>query len=305
MPPSATHPATRLILALALATTQVALATDTPPRAVPGTADLKTEADAQVLEKLLRDQHALLDALQNDPETMRLPQAEKERRVLDIMRRHKALLAQRPGDPLIMVAYARFLRLVDARAEANHWFEKADALLPDTPVIKHQLGAHAAEEGDYRRALDLLETAVRLDPQTALYHFHLGEFLATYQRHLVRDALLKRAECDAKMQAAFARATALAPAENRYRWRHAESFFECEKPDWKQALGVWETLRAQAATAAMREAATLRHARILIELGRLREAQNDLDTSKSPGFEAARAALREQLKQKGPPTPSS
>ena len=282
-----------------LATAPVASATAATPSPGPAleASNLRAEADAQVLEKLIRDQNALLAAIQNDPETVRLPHAEKERRVLDIMRRHEALLAQRPGDPALMVLYAKFLRLVDARAEANRWFEKADALLPRTPVIKHQLGAYAAEEGDYRRALELLETAVRLEPQTAIYHFHLGEFLAIYQSHLVRDALLKRAECDAKMQAAFARATTLAPDESRYRWRHAESFFECEKPDWTQALRAWDALRAQAPTAAMREAATLCRARVLIELGRHREAQRALDASKLPGLEATRARLREQLKR--------
>lgn len=264
-------------------------------------ADLRAEADAQVLAEIVKDQAALLDAVNQDPETVRLPQAEKERRVVELMQRYEALLARRPRDGELMILYGKFLRLVDAREKANTWFEKADALLPGQAVIKHQLGAYAAEEGKYTRALGLLEAATALAPQVAAYHYHFGEFLATYQAHLVRDGLLTRAACDAKMQEAFLRATELNPGETGYRWRYAESFFDCEKPDWLRALVAWNSLAAEATTPLERETLGLYRARVLIGLGERAEAEQLLAASKTPQLEGTRARLRELLRPKVTP----
>jgi hypothetical protein len=137
-----------------------------------------------------------------------------------------------------------------------------------------------------------------LEPKTAVYHYHLGEFLAVYQRYLVVDKLLKRDECDAKMQAAFERASALNPAEAGYLWRFAESFFDCENPDWRRALSVWNSIAAKVKAPLEREAVSLYRARVLLELGRRADAEQILGASKSPKLEASRAKLRELLKTK-------
>jgi tetratricopeptide (TPR) repeat protein len=273
-----------------------------PPASNTGEA-LRNEADTRTLEAILDDQATLLDALQTDPELKRLPEAEKERRVLDLTRRYEALLERRPRDGAVMILYGKFLRLVDARAEANHWFEKADALLPGMSVIKHQMGVYAAEEGNYVRALDLLETTVSLEPKAAVYHYHLGEFLATYRPHLVREKLLKREDCDARMQAAFAHAVELNPNEPGYHWRYAQSFFDCEKPEWPRALAAWKRLAAIARTPLEREAISLYQARVLIALGQRAEAKLLIDAGKAPQLEKTRGELRELLRPKVAPLP--
>jgi tetratricopeptide (TPR) repeat protein len=286
-----------LLAALATAPMAAAPTTTTAPDAV---TTLRNEADTRTLEAILNDQTALLDALQSDPNTRRLPEAEKERQVLDLTQRYEALLERRPDDAAVMILYGKFLRLVDARAQANQWFTKADARLPDMPVIKHQLGVYAAEEGNYVRALSLLEAATRLEPKTAVYHYHFGEFLATYQKHLVSERLLSRTTCDAKMQAAFARAAELNPAEAGYRWRHAESFFDCESPDWRRALAAWDALAAATQKPLEREVLSLYRARVLLELGQRDEAARLVEASKTPQLETTRAGLRKLLRPTAP-----
>ncbi|MDR1496959.1 MAG: hypothetical protein LBS59_00900 [Puniceicoccales bacterium] len=257
---------------------------------------LRNEADARILESILNDQAALFSRLQSDPETRRLPDAEKERRVREIAQRYETLLRTRPNEAAVMILYGKFLRLIDDRAGANVWFEKADKLMPDCALIKHQLGAYAAEEGRYAVAFKLLEKAVELESKTAIYHYHLGEFLSVYQPHITGDRLLTRRECDAKMQAAFERASVLNPAEMGYLWRFAESFFDCEKPDWMRALAVWDSVARKASSPLEREMASLYRARVLIRLGRRVEAERIVGASKSPKLEVSRVKLRELLK---------
>jgi len=207
------------------------------------------------------------------------------------MARYENFIAAHPDEPAVIVLYAKFLRLINARELANRWFEKADKLLPDTAVIKEQLGAFAAEEGRPAQALPLLERAVALAPETAVYHYRLGEFLAVCQPALVAAKTLTRAECDARMLAAFAAAARLAPGEAGYAWRHAESFLDCEKPNWALALAAWDKIAARTEKPLLREAVSLHRARALIGLGRKTEARRLLDASRAPELSASRARL--------------
>jgi tetratricopeptide (TPR) repeat protein len=278
-------------------TTTTAAAASPAPASTPAPAPsrLREEADAHALAAILADQGKLLNALENDPATQRLPFNERERRVLDLCRRYEALSSRRPEDAVVMVLYGKFLRLVSNRDLALQWFEKAARLMPDSAIIKHQRGLHAAEDGDYKAALPLLEAAAAREPRIAGYHFHLGEFLTVWRDHLVKDGLLTRAACDAKMLSAFRAAAVLKPGETAYPWRFAMSFFDCEKPDWAAALAAWDVLIPAAKEPLEREALALYRARVLAGLGRYDEAAGLLALSKTPRFETSRAKVREVL----------
>ncbi|MDR2513217.1 MAG: hypothetical protein LBD01_05435 [Puniceicoccales bacterium] len=284
-----------IALLVALATILPARSATPPPSSAPPQQLSPAEAAAaKTLSEILDDQKKLLESLQSD-ETKHLSKSEKEQRILSIAKRYEAMLGKRPDDPTAMIFYGKFLRLVDAREEANRWFLKADALAPKLAVIKHQLGVYAAEEGRIVAALDLLETATQLEPRTAIYHYHFGEFLATYNKLIAHDKLLSREACDARMQDAFRSATELAPTEITYLWRHAQSFFDCEKPNWFKALTAWERLAPKLKTPREHEVLGLYKARVLIELGRSSEAKQLVDASKSPELETSRTRLRALL----------
>lgn len=272
------------------------------PAVVPPThgTTLRDEADARALETILRDQGNLFASLEKDPDTKRLPFDEQERRVLDLRNRYEALLNRRADDGAVMILYGKFLRQIDDRANANKWFKKADRLMPNLAVVKHQLGVYAAEEGRYKIALNLLETASKLEPRTAVYHHHLGEFLSVWQAHLVKDGVLTRAACDEKMQTAFRLAATLKQDEPAYLWRYALSFFDCEQPDWLKALVVWDALSVRAKTPLERETFSLYRARVFIGLGRRADAERLLLASQSPQLETSRAKIREALKPAKP-----
>jgi tetratricopeptide (TPR) repeat protein len=280
----------------ASATAPVPVPANTPPSSA-AAPSLRDEADARALESILLDQKKLFHALENDPETKRLPFDEQERRVLEIRRRYDALLARRGDDAAVMILYGKFLRQVDDRVQANEWFKKADRLMPNLAVVKHQLGVYAAEQGNYVSALNLLETAVKLEPRTAVYHHHLGEFLCIWRDHLIKDKLLTRPVFDEKMQTAFRKAATLQPEETGYLWRYAESFFDCTAPNWAQALIAWDALAVKATKPLEREMLGLYRARVFIELGQREEAERLLAASKSPQLEASRVKIGEALKR--------
>lgn len=262
---------------------------------VPTAEELREEAQLRTIAQLLEDQSALLKVINEDPEGARLPHAEKERRVKELILRYERCLRDEPEDVDVLLFYGKFLRAVDARREANGQFEKADKILPHQAMVQDQLGVYAAEEGDFRKAWALLGRAVQLEPKTAVYHYHLGEFLATYREHLVREKILRGGECDWKMLRAFQRASELAPEEAGYLWRWGESFFDCASPDWERALAVWNRIAGKAGTPLEKEVTGLWRARVLVRLGRSAEAEKLLAASRTPQLENSRKRLREEM----------
>ncbi len=252
----------------------------------------------QTLSELVNDQSVLLRALNVDPAVKGLPQAEKERRLNEIAKRYERFLVQNPRDLEAVILYGKFLRLVDSRDNADSVFRRADALDPNVAVVKNQLGLYAAEEGKFAAAFSLLERAVELAPEIAEYRYHLGEFLATYKPYLIEKKIIARIAADEKMQDAFRRAAELKPDEAGYKWRYAESFFDCSEKDWTAALAAWDALAGTAGTRAEREVLGLYRARVLIELERFAEAQKLIESSTLPKLQKTRERLNDALKEK-------
>ncbi|MDR0535969.1 MAG: hypothetical protein LBG65_06460 [Puniceicoccales bacterium] len=256
---------------------------------------LSDESDARALEGVLAAEKNFFDAIANDPETRRRSHEENEKRVLEIGRRYEELARRRVDDASVMILYGKFLRRIDDRAKADHWFRQAARLAPRLALPKHQLGVYAAEEGDFARAYELLKEAVALEPSTAVYHFHLGEFLSIWRDHLEKAGLCPREKCEEEMVQAFREAAKRKPGETVYLWRYGESLGDCQKPDWPAALVVWKMLETNLKNDLDREAIVLQRARAHIGLGWLKDAENELAQSKSPRLAASRDHLRTLL----------
>lgn len=291
-----------LPFALCLACAPLAHAEDKPAAPAAGDAALTPAeiAKSRELEDLAAEGKALLDAFAKadaKPETA-LPQAEKERRVKTLLTRYEALLRDNPDDLAALLLYGKFLRAVGDRELAFKIFMRADRVSPALPVVKHQLGAHLAENGDYAAALPLLRRAVELAPKEARYRYDFAEFLALAGEALVSGNHLSRVGRDRLMLENFAAAANLKPAEAGYRWRFAESFLDVEKPDPAAALAAWEAIARDTKTDAEKEVVALHRARWLIDLARTDEARPLIRASRAPSLDATRRRLLDRIQLK-------
>ena len=268
-------------------------------------------ARANELRDLVTDGKALLDmfAKTDGARETALPQADKERRVREILARYERLLRDNPDDPEALILYGKFLRAVGERELAFKAFLRADRNAPDLAVVKHQLGAHLAEDGEYSEALPLLRRAVELAPAEPRYRYDFAEFLAAAGDPLADSRVLARDERDRLMLENFAEAARLKPAEAGYRWRAAEAFHDVAKPDARAALAAWDALAREARTDLEREAVSLHRAKWLILLGRSDEARKLIAASSTPSLDATRRKLLDLLQthtkalRPGPPAP--
>ncbi len=275
-----------------------------PPAPASGDAALTPAelAKSRELQDLAAESKALLVTLNESDEkpVSALPQAEKERRVKTIFNRYEALLRDNPDDLEALLLYGKFLRSTGERDLAFKTFMRADRLSPALPVVKHQLGAHLAENGEYAAALPLLSRAAELAPKEARYRYDLAEFLSAAGESLVSGNHLSRIGRDRIMLENFAAAANLKPSESGYRWRFAESFSDVDKPSAGAALAAWDSIARDTRTVTEKEVVGLHRARWLVDLGRTEEVRQLIAASRTPALDSTRRRLLDRLQATEP-----
>ncbi len=126
---------------------------------------------------------------------------------------YETLLKNHPDFAAGWAAYGLYLcdPAVEERRQAMALLLRANALDPDLPVVKNQIGVLLAEDGRAIDALNYFLAASDLAPTEALYHFQIGLVLDEGRDQFLKTRAWTRATLDSTMLSAFARAVALAP----------------------------------------------------------------------------------------------
>jgi len=208
---------------------------------------------------------------------------------------YELLIESAPKFAEAYASYGLLLSRTGNREEAVRVFLRADQFPPALPMVKNQIGNYLFEEGRYKDALGYYLAAVQLAPQEPLYHYQLGTLLSEYRRFFLADALYTPAKIDRLIQAAFEEAARLKPEEWAFAYRHAESFYDLEQPDWSAALLAWGKLEARAASVLEKETIRLHRANVLSRMGQVSQALEIVDSIVSVPLAGACEQLRRQL----------
>ena len=195
------------------------------------------------------------------------------------------------------VSYAMLLSqpVVDQRKLAAAMLLKANALDPNLPLVKNQLGNYLAEEGHPLDALNYYLAAVQLEPKEPLYHYQIGVLLTEAREEFLKSGAWTRATLDQGMQDGFEQASALAPGNIAYAYRFGESFYDLERPEWSAALAFWRLLETKVTGPVEKETIRLHQANVLIHQQKFAEALAVLETVKEGVLQAQKQKLIAQL----------
>jgi tetratricopeptide (TPR) repeat protein len=181
---------------------------------------------------------------------------------------YEAFLRSNPTSAMGFAAYGRLLGRVGMDGQALGVMLKAAELNPNDPMVKNQIGNHLAEGGKPLEALAFFLAAVQLAPEEPLYHYQLGTLLTEARDDFLKSGEWTREALDRDMLAAFGRAAELAPDRIEFTYRHAEAYYDLERPDWDVALKAWAALEEKAENSVERETMRLHAANILIKQGK-------------------------------------
>lgn len=251
---------------------------------------------ASRIERALLDINADEDKLFHSMETGEVNQEDFERRATALSYRYDELVARVPNNVDVMILYGKFLRRVGQNYQANVLFSHADHLSPNLAVVKQQLGNYLAEQGNYPEALTYYLKAIELEPKEAVYHYGLGELLATFRDKFVADGAFTDEKIDAETLSAFAQAVELAPENKDFAFRHAEAYYDIKTPKWEEALALWTGVSERKDLSKYEKDATRLHmARINCELGRNKVALALVRDDVDPVLGATRTRLLKRI----------
>lgn len=216
-----------------------------------------------------------------------------------VINSYDVLIQKSPDYALAYGGYGMLLGKVGMSKEALIMLLKANKLDPTMPEVKNQIAVHLAEDGKTVEALPWVTAAIQLDPKNPLYHFHLGELLATGHSDFLRTGQFDDAKLDQNMLDAFLHAAELSPGDFPIAYRHAKAYYELAIPRWNEALSVWEKLEQNAANDTQRQLVSLQRGNVLIKLGRFPEARQLLDTVTNIDLAGEKQTLLDELAKAG------
>lgn len=232
------------------------------PLAVSGQAKTLTQLE---LEDIQKRQKRLFEA--HRKETNDQDQESIEFRIFALRDEYESLLSKNSENVPVLVTYGLFLAQIGQRDDSLKLLLKADALEPEHPQVKNQLGNFMTEEASYALALPYYLDAIRLSPKEPLYYYQLGNLLHYFREEFVQDGVLTGEHLDKQMFDAFKRAAELGEENLAYVYRYAECFYDIPDADMEAALKEWERIETLTEDETDKQLVRLHQANVHLLLG--------------------------------------
>lgn len=258
-----------------------------------------TPAQTSLADKRLADialkEERIYKKIAEDPEFYSAD--DLERHVTDLIGAYSAYLADHPKDVNALILYGKLLRRVERFDEAFNAFLKADEIDPEIAVVKQQIGTHLAEIGKGKAALPFYLRAVELEPDTAMYHFSLGQLLHEFRATYIEEGIFTRDTLEREMLKAFKRAANLEPGSFDLQMRVGEAYYDLSSPDWKSALVHWNKMRKEAGNELQAAILDLHRARVMAKLGRTEQAIELTQKVNNPSLQRSKQQVLDEIAQ--------
>ena len=254
----------------------------------------ETESMAdRAFKQLVERQKELLEEAAK--ENANFDEANFRLQIEQVCRGYEEFLRANPKFAAGYAAYGYLLGKLDQKKESIGMLLKANQLDADQPLVKNQIGNYLAEEGKPLEALPYYMAALKLSPNEPLYHYQLGTLLYEARDEFLKSGEWRQEAIDRTIHEAFRQAAELAPDRIEFTYRHAESFYHLDPPEWDAAMRAWSMLEIKAPTDIERQTMRLHSANVLIKQGKLDEARRMLETISEPALTKPKEKLVAQL----------
>jgi tetratricopeptide (TPR) repeat protein len=208
---------------------------------------------------------------------------------------YQLLLLNAPDFAEAYASYGYLLSKLNLNSEAMKQLLKADHLDPNIALVKNQLGNVLAEGGKPLEAINYFQAAEQLEPAEPLYHYQVGLVLYEGRDEFLAKGGFTQDQLAAQSHEEFGRAAQLAPKEEAYAYRYAESFYDLPHPDWEEAFHAWSELEAKAGGTVERQTMMLQEANVRLKQGRADQARSIMDRVTEPALLKQKEKLVAQL----------
>lgn len=222
-----------------------------------------------------------------------LNEKEMTRHAQEIVAEYESYLSQNPSDENALILFGKFLRKVGQEEHAAEYFLEADKINPKLAVVKQQLANFLIEKNRPVDAFPLLILTIQLNPQEAVYHFQLGNFLFLFEKELVSEKIFTNLSAQSFMHRCFFEAKSLQPKNFDFQLRYAQSFFDYPDSNKSRALIAWKQIENNFPdrTTTEKDYFKLCQAKVLLELNRKEDASKLIKTVSSNALKQSKDFL--------------
>ncbi|MBH55526.1 MAG: hypothetical protein CMI18_14445 [Opitutaceae bacterium] len=245
--------------------------------------------DLQVRQKRLIKAHRAV--------TNRDDQDSIEFRLFALRDEYQVLLSKNPDNVAVLVTYGLFLVEIDQRDDSLKLLLKADALEPEHPQVKNQLGNFMIEEANFAMALPYYLDAIALAPKEPLYHYQLGNLLFHFKRQFIEEEVFTEDHLHSQIFNSFKQAAVLGKDNLAFQYRYAEAFYDYPKADLKEALKEWQRIEGLTDLERDKQMTRLHQANLQLMLGNKELAKVILEKVRDPFLDPHKEILLEKLKE--------
>ena len=222
-------------------------------------------------------------------------------RAQDIMERYEALIQENQFHAYSRILYGKFLNQIGHHEKAIKYFSDADSINPNLAINKQQIANYLIRSNKIVDALPFMILATEIEPNTAIYHSSLGEFIYEYQEELIQSMDGNVTFLYNSMINSFQKAARLESGNFNYSLRYAQCYGDLNISRPEEALSAWERILVNFDNLSTRENQyiNIQRAKWMIELGRKNEARVILKKINLPSLNPYKEKLLNRLIPKG------
>ena len=251
-------------------------------------------------ERKILDIIKLQDDLFADPNINNMgafAHSELQTKALRIEAMWRTYFLENPNDYSALILYGKFLRRIGQSEKAYNAFLKADNIEPNIPVVKQQLSALEAEDGQVAKAFKHIKQALAMDPNNQTYLTQTAYILVAGKNKLANGLVLSNKEYDTLLTDCYKVIYQQNPSDKEAKIRYAQSFYDLFEPDWQKALSLWNEILEVSALNHERQMVKANIARVLVELNRDAEAEEILKSVNAENLQRAKRLLLKEIER--------
>lgn len=171
-------------------------------------------------------------------------QKQLQTQILSLRHDYEIFIQDHPDHVRSMISYGTFLEGIGQSDAAIRWWQRALAQGRDNPQLLNNLAHYYGHYGHPSLAIQLYESASRLNPRDPILHFNLGNMYYLFRKEAQQLHQWNLEETFANALIQFRLASECDPSNFEYASSYAETFygidFALNNRPWDKALKAWE-----------------------------------------------------------------
>jgi tetratricopeptide (TPR) repeat protein len=224
--------------------------------------------------------------------------AKVDQRLEPVHKAYEEFIGKYPKHVEARLVYGSFLNETGDEEGAIVQWEKARELDPSNPVPWNNLANIFGHIGPIKKAFQYYEKAIELSPKEPVYIQNLATTVYLFRKDAAETYRIEEKEVFDKALELYRRAMKLDPTNLVLATDYAQSYYGIKPARVEDALAAWKHALSLAKTTVEKQGIYLHLARVELNNGLFKEAEEHLAMVKEPDMQHMKGRLERNLREK-------